>query len=159
MSVFDFIVLFARDALWSGVAAVGFAILFNVPRRLLLGCVLTGAVGHSIRLVLTTSGSSIEFATFIGAAAVGFLSIYLARYFRVPASLFAVTGAIPMVPGVFAYQTIIGLLNATSATNGESVDLLAVANVNGVKTALILAAIALGTAAPTLLFQRSKPIV
>jgi uncharacterized membrane protein YjjB (DUF3815 family) len=147
------------DLFWSGLAALGFAVLFNVPKRLLVGCFLSGAVGHGIRTMLVNSGASVELGTLVGAAAVGFLSVYLSSHYRVPTSSFTVTGAIPLVPGVFAYQTIIGLLNATSATSAQSVDLLTFAAINGVRTALILGAIAFGTAAPTLLFKRSNPIV
>jgi uncharacterized membrane protein YjjB (DUF3815 family) len=154
MNPLEFLQLCVEDVFWSGVAALGFAILFNVPKRLLLGCFIAGAVGHMLRTTLVISGSSLEFATLIGAAAVGFLSVYLGDRSKVPPSIFAVTGAIPLVPGVFAYQTIIGLLSATSAANGQSVNLLAVAGINGVRTALMLSAIAFGIAAPTLLFRR-----
>ena len=159
MNTFEFLPVYIEDIFWSGMAASGFAVLFNVPKRLLFGCFIAGAIGHMLRTALETSGASLEFATLIGAAAVGFLSVYLGTRYQVPSSIFTVTGAIPLVPGVFAYQTIIGLLNATSATNGQSVDLLAVAGINGIRTALILCAIAFGIAAPTLLFRRSSPIV
>jgi uncharacterized membrane protein YjjB (DUF3815 family) len=146
---------FLQDVLWSGLAALGFAVLFNVPRRLLPGCFLSGAIGHSIRAVVVSLGASVEFGTLIGAAAVGLLSTFLSSHYRVPVSSFTVTGAIPMVPGVFAYQTIIGLLNATTAVGDESIQLLAVAGINGIRTALILSALAFGIAAPSLLFRRS----
>jgi uncharacterized membrane protein YjjB (DUF3815 family) len=159
MNPLDFFRVCIEDIFWSGVAALGFAILFNVPKRLLFGCFIAGAVGHLLRTILVNAGSSLEFGTLIGAAVVGFVSVYLAARYTVPASIFAVTGAIPLVPGVFAYQTIIGLLNATSAASDQSVNLLAVAGINGVRTALILSAIAFGIAAPTLLFRRPNPIV
>ncbi len=143
-----------QDMFWSGIAALGFAVLFNVPRRLLPGCFLSGAVGHSIRAVVASLGASVEFATLIGAGAVGFLSVYLSGCYHVPASSFTVTGAIPLVPGVFAYQTIIGLLNATAASGDQSMALLTDASINGIRTALILSALAFGIAAPTLLFRR-----
>jgi uncharacterized membrane protein YjjB (DUF3815 family) len=145
---------FLQDMLWSGIAALGFAVLFNVPRRLLPGCFLSGAAGHSIRAVIVSLGVSIEFGTLIGAVTVGFLSVFLSRHYRVPASCFTVTGAIPLVPGTFAYQTIIGLLNATSAAETESIQLLARASISGIRTALILSALAFGIAAPSLLFRR-----
>lgn len=148
-----------HDILWSGVAALGFAILFNVPRRLLIGCFVAGALGHTLRTLLNTSGASIEFSTLVGAVVVGFVSIYLARRYAVPASIFAVTGAIPLVPGVFAYQTIIGILHATAVASDESIQYFAEAGINGVRTALILSSIAFGIAAPTLLFRRSDPAV
>ena len=159
MTQLELIGLSLRDVLWSGVAALGFAILFNVPKRLLIGCFLCGALGHTLRTLLVNSGTSVEFGSLVGAAAVGFFSVYLSKRYTVPASIFAVTGAIPLVPGVFAYQTIVGLLNATAAPSDQSVNLLVTAVINGVRTALILSAIAFGIAAPTLFFRRSEPSV
>jgi uncharacterized membrane protein YjjB (DUF3815 family) len=148
-----------HELVWSGLAAIGFAILFNVPKRLLLGCFLCGATGHTLRTILVNSGASVEFSTLVGAVAVGFISTYLSDRYSVPASIFTVTGAIPLVPGVFAFQTIVGLLNATSAAGGQSVDLLAAAAINGIRTTLILGVIAFGIAAPMLLFRRANPTV
>ncbi len=148
-----------RDLLLSGLAAAGFAVLFNVPKRLLLGCFLSGAVGHTLRTVLMTSGATVEFSTLFGAVAVGFISVYLSERFNVPVSVFTVTGAIPLVPGVYAYQTIVGLLNAIAASGDQSGGLLVTAVINGVRTAVILGAIAFGTAAPMLLFRRSAAAV
>jgi uncharacterized membrane protein YjjB (DUF3815 family) len=142
------------DAVWSALAAIGFAVLFNAPKRVLLGCALAGAVGHAVRTVLVTSGVSLEFSTLVGAIIVGLTSIVLATHYRVPNWIFTITGAIPLVPGVFAYQTVIGLLNAISATDEQSIHLLSLAAINGIRTALIVSAIAFGTAAPTLLFRR-----
>lgn len=158
MTPLDLLITFITDLAWSGVAALGFAILFNVPRRLLLSCFVCGAVGHGIRTLLTSQGVTIEFATLVGAVAIGILSSYFSLRLKIPASVFAITGAIPLVPGVFAYQTIIGLLNATAATGSATTELLVAAGINGVKTAIILAAIAFGTAAPILFFQRSHPV-
>jgi uncharacterized membrane protein YjjB (DUF3815 family) len=159
MTVFELLGTSARDLILSGLAALGFAMLFNVPRRLLLGCFVCGAAGHTLRTVLVNLGASVEFSTLAGAVVVGFVSVYLSDRYSVPASVFNVTGAIPLVPGVFAYQTIVGLLNATAATGTQNVDLLASAAINGVRTTLMLGMIAFGIAAPMLLFRRSTPTV
>lgn len=160
MTPLDLLITFLTDLAWSGVAALGFAILFNVPRRLLLPCFVCGAVGHGLRTLLTSQGVTIEFATLAGAFAIGILGSYFSVRLKIPASVFAITGAIPLVPGVFAYQTIVGLLNATAAAGagGATTEILVAAGISGVKTAIILAAIAFGTAAPILFFQRSHPV-
>ncbi len=154
MNLSPLLITVLTDMVWSALSALGFAILFNVPRRLLIGCLLSGALGHVARTVLTAFGLSLELSTLAGAALVGFLSLYLARHYRVPASIFTITGAIPMVPGVFAYQTMMGFLSAISATGDQSVIFLTSAAINGVRTGVILAAIAFGVAAPTLIFRR-----
>lgn len=153
----EMLLLVARDGLWSGIAALGFAILFNVPVRTLPGCMLVGAVGHALRTLLMQLGMGIEAGTLVGATAVGFMSLKFAQRWHTPPTVFSVSGAIPMVPGVFAYEAMLGLLHiATQASPGMNV--LTETAVNAVKTALILGAIAGGIAAPGLLFWRRKPV-
>jgi uncharacterized membrane protein YjjB (DUF3815 family) len=149
-----------HDAFWSAVAALGFAVLFNVPRRALLGCMLAGALGHALRTFCVGLGLTLEISTLMGATAVGFLAIALGHRRHVPRLIFSVTGVIPMVPGVFAYQTMLGLFDVVNATNVDAgnVALLSVGE-NAIKTGLILAALAVGTTAPRLLFDRQKPVV
>lgn len=152
------------DALWAGVAALGFAMLFNVPPRTLLGAVLCAALGRSVRYALIDTGwgliSIIEVATLFAAMVVGFLGYQMARYWRVPASTFTVVGIIPMVPGTFAFGAMVAVLDvAGGAGSAESGALLTVAALNAIKTGLILTALAVGIVIPALLFQRQKPVV
>jgi uncharacterized membrane protein YjjB (DUF3815 family) len=150
------------DGFWSCTAALGFAVLFNVPRRMLPGCALVGAAGHAARFFAMQAGLPIETGTLIGAGLVGILSAVLARVYRTPSLIFGIVGSLPMVPGVFAYRTMIGLIRvagADAAAVDEQTVLLAEAAINAVKTGLILGAIAVGIAVPTLLFHRRKPVV
>lgn len=149
----------ARDAFWSGLAALGFAFLFSVPQRLLWGCAIAGAAGHAARTLMMHFGLSIEPATLFAALLVGFIATLLSRYLRAPAAIFNITGAIPMVPGIFAYRTMIGILSIASADSSSGSTILFEASMNAVKTALILSALAAGIAAPRLLFRREKPVV
>jgi uncharacterized membrane protein YjjB (DUF3815 family) len=148
-----------EDALWSAVAGVGFAMLFSIPRRLLLACAVCAAVGHAARSLVMFMGLSIEAATLVGAMLVGFMGALFARRWKVPSPIFTITGTIPMVPGVFAYRAMIGFISIVSldAENGRL--LLVEASTDAIKTGLILAAIALGIALPKLLFSRPKPVV
>ncbi len=153
----DLLRLALTDALWSAVAALGFAMLFNVPVRTLGGCAVCGAAGHAVRTLLMQSGAGIELATLFSATAVGFLGALFARQWKTPATTFTVSGAIPMVPGVYAYRAMIGLLNVADAGTVD-MDMLALMFFNAVKTALILGALAFGIAAPGLLFRRRREI-
>jgi uncharacterized membrane protein YjjB (DUF3815 family) len=159
MNAPDFVLKLLEDALWSALAAVGFAMLFNVPRPLLVGCLLTGATGHALRTVLMTFGFTIEAATLAAATLVGFLGLALSRRWRCPTAIFTITGAIPMVPGVFAYRTMLGLLSVASMDPANSGTILVEASMNAIKTGVILTVLAIGIGAPTLLFQRPKPVV
>jgi uncharacterized membrane protein YjjB (DUF3815 family) len=146
-----------RDAGWSGLAALGFAMLFNVPTRTLSGCTICGAVGHGLRTLLMEVGFTIASATLISATAVGFMGWAFARRWRAPTPVFTVSGAIVLVPGVFAYQTMISLVQLTTSESRASDALLTEASVNGIKTMLILGAIAVGITAPSLIFERNRP--
>jgi uncharacterized membrane protein YjjB (DUF3815 family) len=148
-----------QDVLWSGVAAVGFAILFNVPPKTLIACMICGALGHGTRSLLMEFGISIAPATLAGAAVVGTLSAYFARRLEIPSLVFAICGAIPMVPGSFAYRTMLGVIRLSTAVPDMGEPILVETAINFTNTGLILAAIALGITMPTLLFRRRKPVV
>jgi len=147
------------NAFWAAVAAAGFATLFNVPRRALPGCAIAGAVGYGLRTLLVEWGVMLELATLVGALVVGFLGEFLARRWQTPAAVFTVPGVIPLVPGSFAFRALIGLIQITDLGTFGGTPVLVEAAVNAVRTGLILAAIAAGTAAPSLLFQRRRPVV
>lgn len=155
----DLLKLLLQDAFWAALAATGFAVLFNVPHRTLVGCTIAGALGHATRTLLMGLDIQIELATLVGAAVVGFLGQYFARRWHAADLVFTVPGVIPMLPGSFAFRTMIGILELASLGTSSGTPVLVEAAVNGTKTGLILAAIAGGIAAPSLIFQRRKPVL
>ncbi|MBN8620874.1 MAG: threonine/serine exporter family protein [Anaerolineae bacterium] len=159
MNIIDFIGLLVQDAIWSAAAAVGFGILFNVPRRALLGCAIGGALGHATRTCLMEFGVIIEISTLIGSTVIGFYGLVMARRYEMPVAMFTISAAVTMVPGVFAFRTMMGMLEISSADPETASLALVTAASNGIKTGLILGAIAIGIAAPALIFERPKPVV
>ncbi|MBL8165739.1 MAG: threonine/serine exporter family protein [Anaerolineae bacterium] len=159
MNALDIIGMMLQDAFWSSVAATGFAILFNVPKRTLPGCALGGAVGHATRTLLMQIGMDIELATLVGATVIGFLGLFFARRWQAPALIFTISAAVTMVPGTFAYRAMIGLLELAQADPATANVALIEASANAIRTALILGAIAVGIVAPGMLFDRHKPVV
>lgn len=156
----NILLVILEDALWSGVAAVGFGVLFNVPKRALAYCALVGACGHAVRaLMMTQFNMGITTSTLIGALVVGFMSKFIARKLKMPSMIFGITGAIPMVPGVFAYQTMISLGEMIHQEPGQIAVSLGEAAVNGVRTVALLGCLALGITAPTFLLEREHPVV
>ncbi len=155
----DLIGLLLQDAFWSALAATGFAVLFNVPKEALLGCALGGAVGHATRTLLMNFGLDIELATLIGSTVIGVLGMWLAQRWKMPTMIFTVSAAVTMVPGTFAYRTMIGILEVSISDPTTGSTALVEASINAIKTGLILGAIAVGIAAPTLLLGRHKPVV
>jgi uncharacterized membrane protein YjjB (DUF3815 family) len=148
-----------QDAFWSALAAVGFAILFNAPKRTLPGCAAGAAIGHSTRALLMLFGVSTELGTLIGATVIGFLGLLFARRWHVPAPVFTISAVIPFVPGSLAFRTMLGLLEIANATPNTGETMLLQTATNAIKTAFILGAIAIGIAAPNFVFFRRKPVV
>ncbi len=142
---------------WSGVAGIGFAILFNVPKRTLIAIFILGLLGGVIKFGSLYSGMGIVFATFLSASVVGFLSIQTAHWMKSPPMIFSIPAVIPMVPGLFAYKMMLGVISLSNLENSEVylINLIETVN-NGVKSILILIAIAIGVSIPMLLTRKES---
>lgn len=142
---------------WFGCAAIGFAILFNVPKRTLLSIFLMSAFGGAVKLLFLQFNNSVVLGTLLGAILVGFLSIYAAHIKHSPPFVFAIPAVIPMVPGSFAYHTMKGIIKLANNTNPDDfIPLLNDTVTNGFKTLFILIAISVGVFAPMLLTRRES---
>ena len=122
---------------------LGFGVLFNIPRNILLPCGLIGILGHVTRFSLVRLGVSNEVATFCGALVVGLIGYGTARQLGSPRLVFTVTGIISMVPGIPAYETVIYF------TRGDILDGLQ----SAVRAGLITAAIAVGLSTARILTE------
>lgn len=147
-----------NDAFFSAIPAVGFAMVFNVPKRYLPYCALAGALGHSARTLMLHFGIPIEWATFVAAGVVGMITIGFAKRHLAPPLMYAVAAIIPMIPGTYAFNTVIALVQLT-AQSQVSPELTGQVISNGLKTVFILGALSVGLAMPSLLYFRTRPIV
>jgi uncharacterized membrane protein YjjB (DUF3815 family) len=110
----------AQQGFWAFVATAGFAVLFNVPRRAIVFCGLNGAIGIMCRRALLENDIHAVTSTFCGAMTVGFCGYFLARLFHRPRLIFTVTGIIPMVPGVLAFETVVYFMRDDITTGVET---------------------------------------
>ena len=97
-----------EDALFSAIAAIGFASLSNPPRRACLASGLIAAVGHSVRFVLmefTALDLHIVVATAIASLIIGVLAVVVSSRTKVPAEACLYPSLLPMFPGIYAYRT------------------------------------------------------
>ena len=138
-----------------GVAAVGFGILFNVPRRTLWAIALLGLAGGVTKFTVLLYGNGIIIASLLASIIVGFLSIPAAHRKHSPPMIFAIPSVIPMVPGAFAYRTMLGLINLTGNVTSETYSTLMQETVNnGLKTLFVLMSLAVGVFFPMLISRR-----
>jgi uncharacterized membrane protein YjjB (DUF3815 family) len=150
------ILMILEKGIWFGFAALGFAVLFNVPQRTLLIIWLLGAAGGLTKLLLMQCNIGIVIATFAGAALIGILSVYAAHNKHAPPLVFSIPSVIPMIPGAFAYRMMLGLLKLSGiSVSGESYyQTLAETTSNGLKAIFILMALAVGVAIPMLISRK-----
>ena len=85
-------------------ASVGFGILFNAPRRALLGCGATGAVGWIVFYLFREGGTDASLASYAGAIFLTAVSLFNSRRMKMPIIIFITCGIIPLVPGGTAYE-------------------------------------------------------
>ncbi|MCX7842524.1 MAG: threonine/serine exporter family protein [Clostridia bacterium] len=82
------------------------AILYNVSKKHFVWVGLSGVSGWMVYFWLSTGTGRIILATFAGAVSVGIYSEIMARCLKVPATIFSVSGIIPLVPGIGAYNAV-----------------------------------------------------
>ena len=88
------------QALLSGVATMGFAALFGVPRSRYATCGFIGAFGWVLYLVLTRYAGAVSvFATVVSATVVCLLSRIAAVRHKTPSSVYLICGLFPLIPG------------------------------------------------------------
>jgi uncharacterized membrane protein YjjP (DUF1212 family) len=139
----------AQDALFSALAAGGYALLFNVRARMAWACGVCGVASHTLRTLLFHFGLDLISGTLIGALATGILAQGVARHFRAPPVALAFPGVVAMVPGAYAFRAVFGTLQIAQATADPA---LATETFSLIATVvLMLGAIAVGVAAPALL--------
>lgn len=153
----NILLLLLQDMFIAAIPAVGFAILFNVPPRALVYCATLGALGHGSRTLFVSMHIPLLGATFFGAAMIGFIGVWLGRRIHSHPKVFTVAAIIPMIPGVYAYRSMIALLEIQQNGFTDMLFMRLVENLT--QTIFLLGALVCGLALPGLLFYRDRPIV
>ncbi|MBV9387753.1 MAG: threonine/serine exporter family protein [Chroococcidiopsidaceae cyanobacterium CP_BM_ER_R8_30] len=94
-------------ALASFSGSCGFAILYNSSAHTVLAVGILALVGNGLRLALHDAGMMLAPATLLGALAVGLMASLVYRRLKEPRMTLTVPGIIMMVPGLYAFQTIV----------------------------------------------------
>ena len=138
-------------------AAIGFAILFNVPRRTIFPIWCLGAMGGLIKFTAMNYDLGIVFASFLGAVGIAIVAIRMAHMRNSPPLVFSIPSVIPMVPGVFAYKFMLGMIALTSIEKTDIYLQTLIETVNnGSKMMFVLISLGTGVAIPMLLTRKES---
>lgn len=148
---------FLENGVWFGFAALGFAVLFNVPQRTLIIIWLLAALGGLTKLWMIHCGSTVVLGSLAGSSVIGILSIPSAHNKHAPPLVFSIPAVIPMVPGVFAYKAMLGLMTlAGNPTAPNYTQIISQTLNNGLNALFILMSLAVGVAIPMLVTRKSS---
>ncbi|MBS1183599.1 MAG: putative rane protein [Proteobacteria bacterium] len=117
-----------HQALFGALAAAGFGVLFNFGYRALPWCAAAGALALAVRTVGQDLAWSLEGASFAAAIVTSCSVSALRRQLGPACNAVALAGCIPMVPGAFFGQALLGFLSVTAPNlvNAEATLILAV---------------------------------
>lgn len=91
----------------SFVGTACFGVIFQIPKRSLMQCGLTGMIGWLVYYGLDQGSAGPIAATWASAVLIGLIAHYQAIRFKVPVTVFSVSGIIPLVPGGMAYDAML----------------------------------------------------
>lgn len=147
-----------RDAFLSFFVAIGFALLFETPKKGLLMAGLLGGLGHAIRFVLLQFGFGLIFSTLCGSVAIGLIGIYSAHRIHTPPVVFTLPACITMIPGLYAYKTMLGFIRIyeEGTAGARSAFLLQDTVYNFILTSSLLFCLAIGICIAALIFRKKS---
>lgn len=147
------------DGLFAAVAAIGFAIISNPPRKALAICALLACVGHAVRYFLmhnTAMPLDQVAASTVAGFCIGLLAVPFAMRIHCPAECFAFPSLLPMVPGMFAYKAIRDLINIVRLPGEYTAEYVARFFHNGSLTVLVMFGMVVGCIIPIFIFHRQS---
>ncbi len=144
-------------SIWAGIAAVGFGILFNIPKKAIFTVFVLGLGAGLIKFILLGLDVNIIIASFTAAIFVGVLSMPMSHKIHQPPVVFSIPAVIPMIPGYFAYETILSIMNFTfiETDSIKRVELIDAIFTNSFTMFFILISLTIGVSFPMLMMRKN----
>ncbi|MBD8346591.1 MULTISPECIES: threonine/serine exporter family protein [unclassified Dysgonomonas] len=153
----DFIFLMFKDAAFAFLVAVGFALLFETPKRVLYVAGLLGGIGHCIRFILLHFDFGLVSSTLAGSIFIGIAGIYCAHKVHTPPVVFTMPACITMIPGLYAYRTMMGWIKIyTDGLITQEPHILQETAYNFILTSSLLFSLAIGICVGALFFRKKS---
>ncbi len=148
------------DGLFAVVACIGFALISNASRPVCLVAGLLAGLGHATRFVLLHLGMGIASSSLCAATLVSLCSMLCARRRHTPAEFYAFPALLPMIPGMYAYRTILATMQFLSAAEPAAREALLVEIAyNALTTCCVMGALVIGAIVPLFALHEESPLV
>ncbi|MCM1184530.1 MAG: threonine/serine exporter family protein [Roseburia sp.] len=139
-----FIQEYAKIIIAAVIGTFGYSQLFGVKRNKLAYACLGGALSITVYFGCVYTGLSLLMQSMIPAVAATLYAELMARYAKAPATVFLMTGVIPLTPGSRLYYTMRAIVDGNRQQ----------ANEYGRETLIIALGIALGIVLVSLIFHQ-----
>lgn len=144
-------------AIAAAISAMGFSMIFNIPRRLLWVVAVGGIIAVCTRNFVNLGPSNgnvgldmgLPIGSLAGATLVSIIAVKAVHWFHTPGHVLTIPSVIPMVPGVLMYRALVSLIEMNGVV-GEVTG----AAVYGISSALAILCISLGVAIPNIFARR-----
>ena len=142
---------YISQAFAAALAAGGFSIIFNTPKKLLAIVAFEGIVTMLIRNILMNEiGLSQAVGSFVAAAVVGISALKVIHIVHTPNTLLIIPPIIPLVPGVLLYRLLFAVLYIQTISAEEFLEALRF----GISGITIILAIVVGVSIPNIFIQK-----
>lgn len=141
------VLILLEEFFFAAIAATGFSLVTDPPKRAVFLSAIAAGCGRALRVLLMSSpiDMGIIFATFFAAVAVGFVGLFFANKARCAMEVVAFPALLPMIPGMYAYHTIIALVEfSNNVSYAQKQELLVEIFNNGIYTIGITVMLAVG---------------
>lgn len=148
---------FINYAIAAAVSAMGFATIYNTPKRIMPVLAVTGIIAVCTRNFVNLGPSNgnigldqgIIIGSFVGSAVASIIATRSQHIHHIPHQIIAIPSVIPMIPGVMMYRSLFGFIQMDGVI-GE----LTFAFNWAIKASLVILFIALGVAIPNIFIRR-----
>ena len=148
---------FAVAAAISAIAAMGFSMIFNIPRRLLWVVAVGGVIAVCSRNFVNLGPSNHNIGldmgpvigSLVGSALISIIVTRAVHWFHTPHHCLSIPSVIPMIPGVLMYRALFAFIDMRGVV-GE----VTVAMNNAIQASLMILCIAIGVAIPNIFARR-----
>ena len=137
----------------AAISAMGFSMIFNIPKRLIQVVAVGGIIAVCTRNFVNLGPSNnnlgldqgLIIGSLVGSSLISIICIKAVHVFHTPHHILSIPSVIPMVPGVLMYRALFGLIEMQGIV-GELTEAFS----NGVKASLTILCIAIGVAIPNI---------
>nr|WP_258865566.1 threonine/serine exporter family protein [Helicobacter sp. MIT 99-5507] len=144
------------DGGFAAIAGLGFAFGCNPPIKTLFLSALLASIAHASRFYLLHH-IGIASATFIAAFFIGLLGLIFAKKTKCPMEIITFPALLPMIPGMYAYRTILSIASFGNEDNLEIQYKLLIEITNNLMTTISVAfALAVGISITLIIFHEQS---